>query len=244
LIAIYNTRIVDAIQTEDERALEGKCQFAELIHRVMYESYIPSHAISYDCLGDQETFMLKYGWELAVYFGFFALPMINGFFSSPEIMPAILRRFAKIGPINHHLQHFLSAFFQWKKRQGPRRLDAPNLIDFYGMVPLRESEKLFYEAGLSAEEALDVADRHVIRLREFARYILTHVCASVIGDRAVLTNAPFIRSLNLTNTEFDPERMTAAYAPYSDAVEMYEWNLNPYVLDRFVSQGKPEEIRA
>ncbi|HXJ43477.1 MAG TPA: tryptophan 7-halogenase [Bryobacteraceae bacterium] len=244
LIAIYNTRIVDAIQTEDEHALEEKCRFAELIHRVMYESYVPSHAVSYDCLGDQETFMLKYGWELAVYFGFFALPMINDFFSSPEIMPAFLRRFANIGPINHHLQHFLSGFFQWKKRQEPQRLGAPNLIDFYGMVPLRESEKLFYEAGLSADEALDVADRHVVRLREFARYILTHIHASVIGDRAVLTNAPFIRSLKLTGAEFDPEQMQAAYAPYSEAAEVYEWNLNPFVLDRFVPQGKPEEIKA
>ena len=112
------------------------------------------------------------------------------------------------------------------------------------MAPLRESEKLFYEAGLSAEEALDVADHHVIRLREFARYILAHVHASVIGDRAVLTNAPFIRSLKLSGTEFDPEQMKAAYAPYSEASEMYEWNLNPFVLDRFVPQGKPEEIKA
>jgi hypothetical protein len=66
----------------------------------------------------------------------------------------------------------------------------------------------------------------------------------VIGDRAVLTNAPFIRSLNLSDTEFDPERMKAAYARYSDATEMYEWHLNPFVLDRFVQQGKPEEIKA
>ncbi len=66
----------------------------------------------------------------------------------------------------------------------------------------------------------------------------------MIGDRAVLTNAPFIRSLKLSGTEFDPEQMKAAYAPYSEASEMYEWNLNPFVLDRFVPQGKPEEIKA
>src|SRR5258708_18140636 len=98
--------------------------------------------------------------------------MINGVCPSHEIMPALLRRFAKIGPINHHLQHYLSGFFQWKKRQGPQRLDTPNLIDFYGMAPLCESEKLVYEARPSAEVALDAADRHLIPVPALARYIL------------------------------------------------------------------------
>ena len=53
--------------------------------RVMYESYVPSYAVSYDCLGDQEAFTLKYTWELAVYFGFYVVPMINNLFTDTAV---------------------------------------------------------------------------------------------------------------------------------------------------------------
>jgi hypothetical protein len=210
----------------------------------MYESYVPSYATSYDCLGDQEAFTLKYTWELSVYFGFFVLPMINKLFTNVSFMPSFMRRFAILGPINSRLQQFLSGFFQWKKMQPGRTPDLPILIDFYEMTSLRESEKLFYEAGLGATEALDVVDRHLERLQEFARYIQTHIFASVLSQPAALTNAPFIRSLKLKCPEFDPEQMKAAYAPYAGATERYSWNLDPSVLQRFINEPVMESLEA
>ena len=77
LIAIYNTLIVDAVQTDDAAELEAKSAWYEQIMRVMYESYIPSYQLSYNCLGDPETLTLKYTFELAVYFGFYVVPFTN-----------------------------------------------------------------------------------------------------------------------------------------------------------------------
>jgi hypothetical protein len=234
LIAIYNTLIVDAIEAADDSELTEKCAAAEQIQRVMYESYVPSYAISYDCLGDQEAFTLKYTWELAVYFGFFVLPMMNGLFANRKFMPAFLRRYGILGPVNANLQRFLSAFFQWKKNQPAQPFAAPNLIEFYDMAPLRDAEKLFYEAGLEPSEAVAVIDRHLDRLLEFARYILAHIYASVLGRREVLTNPGFIASLNLRHVTFDPELMKADYAAHAGSSGSYAWKLDPLVLERFI----------
>jgi hypothetical protein len=66
----------------------------------------------------------------------------------------------------------------------------------------------------------------------------------VLGNREVLTNKPFIESLNLRNTPFDPQAMRAAYEPHAMSTETYEWTLNPFVLDRFVPMGAAEEVNA
>src|SRR5260370_3967087 len=84
LIAIYNTLITDAIQTDDNALLGEKCNMAEQIQRVMYESYVPSYAVSYDCLRDQEAYNLKYTWQLTIYFVLFVLPIINNLLSNAE----------------------------------------------------------------------------------------------------------------------------------------------------------------
>ncbi len=85
--------------------------------RVMYESYVPSYAISYNCLGDPETLTLKYTFELAIYFGFFVLPFINQLFTNPQFMKTYLRKFALFGPINKNLQDaVLRDYFNWKKK--------------------------------------------------------------------------------------------------------------------------------
>ena len=233
LISIYNTLIVDAIQCEDDEELRSRCRSAELMQRVMYESYVPSYAVSYDCLGDQEAFSLKYSWELAVYFGFFVFPMFNNLFADRAFMPGFLRRFGILGPINANLQRMLSAFFQWKK--GRRRaFPGPNFFELYDMAPLSDAEKLFYEAGLDAQGAIEVIDRHLERLKEFARYILGHIYASVLGDRAVLTNAAFLASFDLKQTIFDPEAMVSHYRAYAGAPAEHLWNLNPFALSHFI----------
>jgi flavin-dependent dehydrogenase len=234
LIAIYNTLITDAIQTDDNALLVEKCNMAEQIQRVMYESYVPSYAVSYDCLGDQEAYNLKYTWELAIYFVFFVIPIINNLFANAEFMKQFLRRFSILGPINQNLQRTLSAFFQWKKKQPAQVFTKPNLFEFYDMQPLFEAEKAFYEAGLTPTEAIAAVDNHLTSLQEFARYIITHIYASVLGNREALTNEPFIKSLKLKETRFDPEEMRAAYAPYAGSTGMYKWNLNPFALEKYI----------
>jgi flavin-dependent dehydrogenase len=242
LISIYNTLIVDAIQTDNDQELHDKCRSAELIQRVMYESYVPSYAVSYDCLGDQEAFSLKYAWELAIYFGFFVFPMFNDLFVNKDFMPLFLRRFRVLGSINANLQRLLSGFFQWKKGLPRRSFSEPNLFEFYDMAPLREAEQIFYQAGLGPQQAIEAIDRLLDRLQEFARYIIAHIHASVLGDREVLLNAPFLASLDLSKTAFDPVQMAAAYAKHAGSPEIFSWTLDPYALERFIPEEKTMEL--
>ncbi|HXJ39674.1 MAG TPA: hypothetical protein VNH18_10375 [Bryobacteraceae bacterium] len=235
LIAIYNTLIVDAIQTGTTGNLDAKCAFYEQIMRVMYEAYVGSYSLSYNALGDQETMTLKYTWELAIYFGFYVMPFINDLFTNRQFMTMYLRRFAIFGPINRTIQSMVSDFFKWKKENGLTQLASPEHIEFYQMEPLRMSEKLFYEIGLTGEQAEDVLELHVERLREFAKYIVAQVYASVLGEKRVLLNAPFIASIKLREATFDPEKMREHYAMYADSDEVHQWNLNPFVLENFVN---------
>jgi flavin-dependent dehydrogenase len=236
LIAIYNTLIVDAIETRDQSRFQAKCEFYEQIMRVAYESYVPSFMLSYNCLGDPETLTLKYTFELAIYFGFFVLPFTNQLFTNQLFMRTHLRKFALLGPINRNLQTFLRDYFNWKKAQGLMPLSQAAHIDFYDMEPLRASEKLFYEIGLTLEEAEDKLDMHVQRMKEFARHILAHVYAVVLGDKRVLLNAPFVSSLKLRSTTFDPVRMRRDYAPFADSGQVYDWKLNPFALESFIPE--------
>src|SRR5262249_8068968 len=64
LISVHNTLITDAILTEDRTELASKCRLYEELMEAIYEAYIPTYAVSYDVLGDQEAFALKYTWEL------------------------------------------------------------------------------------------------------------------------------------------------------------------------------------
>jgi len=234
LIAIYNTLIVDAIETRDQSRFAAKCDFYEQIMRATYESYVPSYALSYNCLGDPETLTLKYAFELAIYFGFYVFPFINQLFANHLFMRTHLRKFALLGPINKNLQIFLRDYFNWKKAQGLMPLAQPAHIDFYDMEPLRASEKLFYEIGLTLEQAEDKLDLHVQRMKEFARHILAHVYAVVLGNKRVLLNAPFVSSLKLRSTTFDPARMRLDYAPFAGSTQIYEWNLKSFTLDSFI----------
>jgi hypothetical protein len=246
LIAIYNTLIVDAIQTDEQAELEAKAEFYEQIMRVMYDSYVPSYALSYNCLGDPEAMTLKYTFELAVYFGFFVLPFTNQLFTNRKFMKTFLRKYALLGPMNRNLQTFLRDFFNWKKENGMMPLPDPVHISFYDLNPLRMSEKLFYQIGLSVEQAEETLEMHVEKMREFARYILAHVYAVVVGDKRALLNAPFIASLKLRDTAFDPEKMRAVWATHKDSEEMHQWNnLNPWVLESFIpDQAAAEKTTA
>jgi len=239
LIAIYNTLVVDAIQTDDAGDLARKVELWEIVQKVMYEAYVPGYHVSYNALGDQETFNLKYTWELSVYFGFLLLPLLNGLYQKPEFMGPFMHKFAVLGPINHNLQDVLSAYFRWKKSRPIPSRTEPELFELFRMKPLMESEELFYQVGLTPAEALDVIDRHLKRLQEFARYILTHVHASVSGDPEVLTNAAFIASLDLGHTPTEPEAMRAAVAANKRKGPRHEWNLDPMAMAHYIVPSPP-----
>lgn len=235
LIAIYNTLIVDAIQTEGKAELEEKVALAEQIERAMYEAYVPTYELSYNALGDQEAFTLKYTWELAIYFGFYVMPFANQLFTNRRFMQTFLRRFAIFGPINKCVQQFLSDFYMWKYNNGIKPLPEPLHIEYYSLLPLKESETLFYEIGLTVEEAEDQIEKHVERMREFARYIYAHVYAVILGDKRVLLNDAFIRGLKLRDVKFDPDKMRADYAQYAGCDDVYAWKLNPFALEPFIT---------
>ena len=82
LISLYNTLTVDAIRSDRSERLAERLRLYDTMARALYESYVPSYAVSYDTLGDQEAFSLRYTWELAVYFAYFVFPFINDLFLS------------------------------------------------------------------------------------------------------------------------------------------------------------------
>ncbi len=233
LISIYNTLIVDAIRHDEAGDLEQRCRMHETLMRAVYQAYVPSYAVSYDCLGDQEAFSLKYAWELAVYFGFYVMPFLSDLFADPAFERTFLVKFASLGRINQGLQHLLSGYYRWKRLHRPKPL-APVDVELYDIGCLRDAEKLFYQVAVSPDEAIDVLDHHLDRLKEFARYIIAHVHASVIGDGRVLLNGPFVAGLRLQHVVFDEAAMRAAYAPFAGATEQYRWSLNPSALSGFL----------
>ncbi len=241
LISIYNTLIVDAIQTDDNEELASKCRLYEQMMRAVYQAYVPTYAVSYDALGDQEVFSLKYAWELTVYFGGYVFPFINDLFTNRRFLLAFMRLFSQLGPINKAVQGHLSAFYQWKKTaiEPPQE---PLYFDFMEIGMLREAEKTFYQVGVEVDEAKRILGRQVANLEELARFIGAHVASVVLDDKRVLTNRRFIEGLDIQTLEFDPGAMRLRYATCVDDEEMYPWPFDPYVMDRFREAGarRPE----
>src|SRR5262249_46625966 len=231
-IGFHNTLITDAILTTDATELVGKCQLYEYVMRSIYESLLPTYAVSYNALGDQETYVLKYTWELSVYFSFFVFPFINDLATNRLFVLSYLGKFSRLGAINTQLQAFISAYYQWKKaRYQPP--PAPLFHDFTAIGALRSAESTFYRVGVSVEEARDILDEQLDNLKELALYIAAYVSSVVLADECVLTNRAFIESIDLPNLRFDPEELYNRYTQCADATEPYAWSFNPYVLGQF-----------
>jgi hypothetical protein len=233
LISLYNTFITDAVQTEDDEELAQKCQLYEQMMKAVYEAYVPTYAISYDALGDQEAFSLKYSWELAIYFSYYVFPFINDLFTDRRFLSIFINRFSQLGRINRSLQTFISDFFQWKKKT---RIPPREIIhfDFTDIKPLADAEKTFYRVGVSVEESRRVLDEQLDNLKEMARFTAAQICASVLGEPRVLTNRPFVESLDITRLHFDPEAIRESYVAYQNSLEEYPWTLDPQVLRRLI----------
>lgn len=239
LIALHNTLIADLILTADDAERARKVALYETVLRSLYQAYVPSYAVSYDVLGDQEAFILKYTWELAVYFTFYVFPFINDLFTEPKFLLPFLGKFARLGRINANLQPFLSAFYQWKKLN-PSPAREPLRFDFMQIAPLQNAEKLFYRVGVSAEEALDLLDAHLDNLKQLARFILAHGASRVLDEERVLTSRAFVESLELTRTRFDPAAFRARWTRVARQRGRYPWPFDPCVLRPFrVEQEEP-----
>ena len=229
LISIYNTLITDAIATADRAELEKKTRAYESVMRAVYEAYVPSFAISYDCLGDQEAYSLKYVWELTVYFAYYVFPMINDLHTNLAVLPTFLAWFGKLGPLNSMLQKLLSDFFQWKKNQ-PRYAHAaadgprdPVFFDFIEAGALASAETTFYEVGVTPAEAKEVLATQLANLEELARFIVAWVAAAVVGDPALVRNRTFVESLDAKGARFDPDAFAALAAAAAGSAERYDW---------------------
>ena len=150
LISIYNTLIADAILTRDRQELEAKVRLYEPLARAIYEAYVPSFAVSYCTLGDQECFSLRYVWELTVYFAFYVFPFINDLHTDRRFLPGFLRRFGQLGPINQGMHRLLAAYYRWKKENVVLEAPEPVFFDFMEVGAL----------ALGRADLLQGRDRH------------------------------------------------------------------------------------
>ena len=239
LIAIYNTLIVDAIRGDgpdglDSEALAAKCRLHEQLMRSVYSAYVPTYATSYDALGDQEAFSLKYTWELTVYFAFYVFPFINDLFTDRRFALAFLRSFGRLGPMNSGIQSLLSGFYQWKKihRRPP---PGPRYFDFFELEPLRRAEATFYEVGVTVDEAKGLLNRQLGNLEELARFTAAHVASVVLEEPAVLGSRAFVEALDLNSISFDPQAWAESWArcPRGPEAAAYPWTFDVEVLERF-----------
>jgi flavin-dependent dehydrogenase len=240
LIAFYNSMVVDAILTDDQAALEEKSVVFEALMKVFYEAYVPSYAISYDALGDQQVFTLKYAWELSIYFSFYVFPFINDFFTHLGFIQTFFRKFAQLGPINRNLQTFLSSYYQWRKSNGLGGSKVLN--DFMELTPLKTAETAFYEVGVNLEEAERILDDHLGNLKEFARFIYAYISSQILEDESVILNRAFVKSIKLKSFDFDPESIRENYRKCRTSDTVYKWKLDPHGMRKFAIQTELAQV--
>ncbi|MEM7050026.1 MAG: hypothetical protein AAF604_10215 [Acidobacteriota bacterium] len=232
LIAIYNTLIVDAIETEDDDELAAKVRLYEQLMRASYSAYEPSYALSYDALGDAEVFSLKYGWELSVYFGFYVFPFINDLFTDRRFAVSYLKAFSRLGPLNRGIQQLLSDYFQWKKEHVAPPAE-PLCFDFTQLGTLAAAEKTFYEVGVDVPQARRVLQQQLENLDELARLVYARVAAVVLAEPAVLHNRAFVEAIDPAALEFDPDAIRQRWSQAAADTDRWTWSFDPAVLDVF-----------
>ena len=205
LISIYNTLITDAILTEDNN-LAVKARLYEILMWALYEAYVPSYEMGYEILGDQECFAMKYAWELTIYFAFYVFPFINQLFTQTAFVVPYLDLFAKLGTWNQSIQVFIRDYYRWKKNH-PGEPGNPVLFDFTGFEPLKKSEELFYEVGLSAIQAIRLLREHMTNIQRLGSFIAIYIYSVVLNDESLLSNKHLIETIRIDNLRFDPNSM-------------------------------------
>jgi 2-polyprenyl-6-methoxyphenol hydroxylase-like FAD-dependent oxidoreductase len=234
LISLHNTLIAEAI-TAPPAELALRCRLYEQLMKAFYQATVPSYATSYDALGDQECFVMKYVWELTVYFGMYVFPFINDLFSDRRFIATYVRRFSRLGVINHSLQQFISAYYQWKKKTHPATARKPVFFELSEFAPLRSAEKTFYSLTTSLDDARQVLDAQLENLNLLARYIVAHIYSVVASDSQASVNRTLIDSIDFATLRFDVETIRESCAMHSHSFEAFQWMFDPAILDRFHS---------
>ena len=234
VISIYNTLVTDSILTADQAELESKVPLYEQLEQAVYQAYVPSFAISYECLGDQEAYSLKYVWELTIYFGFYVFPFINDLFTDRRFLIHFLRNFSKLGRVNLVLQTFIKHYYDWKKANREPHT-SPIFFEFYEIQGLAVAEQTFYKVGVLVEDARTVLDDQLANTMTLAKYIAAHIYAMVLDEPGLVWNRPFLEQLDTERLNFDPDAMRAEYAPFAPSTDRYEWpaGWNPEAAFRF-----------
>ena len=243
LISIYNTVVTDCILTADRKELEAKIRRYEALARAVFEAYVPSFAVSYQTLGDQEAFSLRYAWELTVYFAFYVFPFINDLHTNKAFLPGFLRRFSQLGPINQGMHRLLQAYYLWKRENVVIPAPEPVFFDFFEVGALGAAELTFYKVGVSTDEARRVLDEQLENLRDLARWTAAHVASAVLDDPRAATNAAFIRGIEVENLQFDPDAMAARLeAACRETSETYAWRFDVPCMKRFRTRRLEQEM--
>jgi 2-polyprenyl-6-methoxyphenol hydroxylase-like FAD-dependent oxidoreductase len=232
LISIHNTLITAAIVTGDEDERASLCELYEQVMRAVTHAYLPSFDTSYNALGDQEVFTLKYGWELSVYFVAYVFPFLNDLFSDRRFILAFLRFFSRLGPINMGLHRLLSGFYQWKQQQGTPPPAQPIYFDLMSFPSLRNAETCFYRIGVDVDEARQVLQEQLVHLEEMARFIVAHVVSVVEDDDRVLRSARFVDGIDL-DAGHQLEDLCRRWRCTSSSPEERQWQIDPAVMDCF-----------
>ena len=244
LISTYNTLISDAILTSDQSELESKIRYYEPLARAIYEAYVPSFAVSYNTLGDQECFSLRYVWELTIYFSFYVFPFINDLHVNQSFLPGFLRRFSQLGPINQGIHRVLADYYRWKKENVVLEAPEPVFFDFMEVGALVAAELTFYKVGVGMDEARQVLDEQLENLRDLARWTIAHVTAAVLDDPRAATNAAFIRGIDLDDLRFDPAAMAARLeTACRETSEAYTWRFEVPCMKRFQLRRLEAEVQ-
>ena len=230
-IAIYNTLITDAIQTEDRDALSAKLNAYEMMMDTVYQSFVPSFHLSYNALGDQETFSMKYIWELSIYFSFYVFPFINDLYTDRHFLIGYLRRFAQLGKINSSLLTFISKYYEWKKANVPGQ-EHPVFFEFRDIATLPRAESTFYKVGVEAKTALLELDEQIEHLRELAQLYVGHVSAIVSDDPDLVLSRDHVAMIDLADIRFEPDKIRAQWSAIPRSDEDHSWTIDPEVLTR------------
>jgi len=237
LIALYNTLIMDAICTEEQSSLAIKIRLYELLMWAFYEAYVPSYAISYDALGDQECYAMKYGWELTIYFTFYVFPFINQVFTDTTFVVPYLDMFARLGMLNNSIQAFITAYYHWKKDRPVEHRD-PSFLDFMFLDPLKKSEELFYQVGLSGAECMKVLKTGMANVEKLGHFIAMHIYSQVLEDESLLTSKELADTIRVDDLRFDPEQMRRECSRFSNAKDAKLAKVAPNFVALFSRDGK------
>lgn len=243
LISFHNTAIADLIATADRAERTAKTRTYESLLRAVYEAYVPSFSVGYDLLADAEAFVMKYAWELTVYFAYYVFPFINDLFTDRRFVGSFLARFGRLGPINAGVMEFLRDYRRWKEAAGLAAPAEPRFVDFMAVGPLAAAEKTFYRVGVGPAEAREVLNAQLGNLERLVRWIGAHVAAVVLGDERVLTDRAFVEDIDPVEMRFDPDEMARRWAAVYGSRGSYEWGFDPAVLADLRPQ-RPAEITA